>query len=194
MGKNKDKDKANGAQVGSEEKTDTFNAEDEIDLSGEDECITLSLDEIKKLRTEIALREDAKNDAVSTAQRLQAEFDNYRKRNAAIRLDSINDGVSNAITPLLPVLDNFERGLAVVEDGDSFFDGMKLVYRQLKDTLAKLGLTEIEADGSFDPNFHDAVLTEEREDFESGAIIEVLQKGYMIHNRIIRHAMVKVAK
>ena len=97
---------------------------------------------------------------------------------------------------LLPVLDNFDRALAAVPEDEktAWVDGMKLVSKQLYETLYKAGLEEIQAEGQFDPELHDAVMQEENEDKESGEIIDVFQKGYKVKNRIIRHSMVKVAK
>ena len=96
---------------------------------------------------------------------------------------------------LLPVLDNFDRALGNSAAVDAaWLAGIQLVHKQLMDTLAKLGLEEIDASGKFDPELHNAVMQDEAEDVESGMITEVFQKGYKVKNRIIRHSMVKVAK
>ena len=135
-------------------------------------------------------------DNAALLQRLQADFDNYRRRNASIAADSLDEGERNLIKALLPVLDNFDRALAAVPEDEktAWVDGMKLVSKQLYETLYKAGLEEIQAEGQFDPELHDAVMQEENEDKESGEIIDVFQKGYKVKNRIIRHSMVKVAK
>ena len=146
-----------------------------------------------KVKAKLDQLEKEKNDNTALLQRLQADFDNYRKRNATLSMDSLDEGARNVIKALLPVLDNFERAMGAAPEG-SWADGVKLVQKQLFGILEKNGLEEIEASGAFDPEFHEAVLQEEAEGKESGDIVEVLQKGYKVKNRIIRHSMVKVAK
>ena len=93
------------------------------------------------------------------------------------------------------MLDNFDRALGNSAAVDAaWLAGIQLVHKQLMDTLAKLGMEEIDASGKFDPELHNAVMQDEAEDVESGMITEVFQKGYKVKNRIIRHSMVKVAK
>ncbi len=160
------------------------------------ENVTLTRDEFKQVKERIDRLEKEKESDVALLQRLQADFDNYRRRNAAIAADSLDEGERNLIKALLPVLDNFDRALAAVpkEEKTAWVDGMKLVSKQLYETLYKAGLEEIKAEGQFDPELHDAVMQEESEEKESGEIIDVFQKGYKVKNRIIRHSMVKVAK
>ncbi len=159
------------------------------------EAITLTRDEFNEVKARIDALQKEKDETVATAQRLQADFDNYRKRNASIRLDSLDEGTRELMRALLPVLDNFDRALENSGNVDQgWVDGIKLVHKQLLDILGKNGLEEIPAEGAFDPDFHEAVLQEEVEGTESGAILAVLQKGYKVKNRIIRHSMVKVAK
>ena len=157
------------------------------------ETITLTREEFMKVKAKLDQLEKEKNDNTALLQRLQADFDNYRKRNATLSMDSLDEGARNVIKALLPVLDNFERAMGAAPEG-SWADGVKLVQKQLFGILEKNGLEEIEASGAFDPEFHEAVLQEEAEGKESGDIVEVLQKGYKVKNRIIRHSMVKVAK
>ena len=127
--------------------------------------------------------------------RLAADFDNFRRRNASIHADSNQEGARNVIKELLPVLDNFDRALGNSAAVDAaWLAGIQLVHKQLMDTLAKLGMEEIDASGKFDPELHNAVMQDEAEGVESGMITEVFQKGYKVKNRIIRHSMVKVAK
>ena len=132
---------------------------------------------------------------MNLCQHLQADFDNYRKRNASLHLDSVNEGERNVIKALLPVLDNFDRAMENVDQVDpAWVDGLKLVQKQLLETLAKFGLEEIDATGMFDPNLHEAVMQQQTEDAESGTIVMVMQKGYRVKDRIVRHSMVGVAK
>ncbi|MEH7178808.1 nucleotide exchange factor GrpE [Neobacillus vireti] len=128
--------------------------------------------------------------------RLQADFDNFRRRT---RLD-IEAGekykAQKLVTELLPVLDNFERGLKVEADNEqtkSLLQGMEMVYRSLVDALKKEGVEPIEAVGKeFDPNFHQAVMQGEDENFGSNIVTDEFQKGYMLKDRLIRPSMVKV--
>ena len=160
-----------------------------------DGSITLSKAEFDEVHSHIEKLQSEKDETVAFCQRLQADFDNYRKRNATLHLDSVNEGERNVIKALLPVLDNFDRAMDNSESIDpAWMEGIKLVERQLTDTLTKLGLSEIEADGKFDPELHEAVMQQESEGSESGAILQVLQKGYKVKDRIIRHSMVSVAK
>lgn len=160
------------------------------------ESVTLTKAEFLQVKERIDTLEKEKENNVALLQRLQADFDNYRRRNAALAADSLEEGARNTIKNLLPVLDNFDRALEAVpeDETNAWVDGMKLVAKQLYDTLEKAGLEEIEANGIFDAEFHNAVMQEEAEGKESGEIIAVFQKGYKVKNRIIRHSMVKVAK
>lgn len=159
--------------------------------SGSDESVTISKAEFDQAREEIAKMKKDMDSAILDAQRIQAEFNNYRKRNATLRSDSIDDGVRETIKALLPVLDNFDRAL---QSGDEspFAKGIDQIRKQFFDVLVKNGLEEIPTDGGFDPNLHEAVMRDDEGDCESGTITAVLQKGYMIKGKIIRHTMVKV--
>lgn len=157
--------------------------------------VTLSAEEFKTAQEEIAKLRREKDETVQLLQRNQADFDNYRRRNASARADSYEEGKRDCIKALLPVLDNFERALDNEQAGDEAWrEGVRLVNRQLHDLLQKQGLSEIEADGAFDPNMHEAVMQEKAEGSESGDILAVLQKGYRVGDKIIRHSMVKVAE
>ncbi len=160
------------------------------------ESVTLTKDEFLQVKSRIDALEKEKEADVVLLQRLQADFDNYRKRNTSIATDSMEEGERNLMKALLPVLDNFDRAVAAAPEGadTAWMDGVKLVSKQLYEVLQKAGLEEIAAEGQFDPELHEAVMQEEAEDRESGEITAVFQKGYKVKNRIIRHSMVKVAK
>lgn len=160
------------------------------------EPVTLSAEEFEAVRKHIETLQSEKDETVALVQRLQADFDNYRKRNAKLHLDSVGEGERNVIKALLPVLDNFDRALTNVEHVDeAWLSGIKLVQRQLLETLQKYGLEEIPTDGAFDPALHEAVMQQESgEKAQSGSILQVVQKGYKVHDRIVRHSMVIVAK
>ena len=124
----------------------------------------------------------------------QADFDNFRRRNASVYADSLAEGERNVIKELLPVIDNFERALNNSENVDqNYVEGVRLVYKQLMDVLTKKGLEEIDASGKFDPELHNAVMHAEDESAGENVILEVFQKGFRIGEKVVRFAMVKVA-
>lgn len=129
--------------------------------------------------------------------RLMAEFQNYKKRVTKEKNDIREYATEKLITELLPVLDNFERALAANAEDDpaGYAKGMELIFTQMKTELEKSGLAELEAEGQdFDPAKHNAVMTEENEDLESGKVSKVLQKGYTLNDKVIRPSMVAVTK
>ncbi|HWI55083.1 MAG TPA: nucleotide exchange factor GrpE [Desulfobacteria bacterium] len=129
-------------------------------------------------------------------QRVQADFDNFRRRTSQEREDWSKYCSMRLAGSLLPILDNFERALQAGGDNlSSFKDGMELIYRQLKDVLEKDGVKTMDTVGTqFDPNFHEAVMQEPSDEHEDNTVIQELQKGYMLVDRVLRPAMVKVAK
>ena len=150
----------------------------------------------KKDKTQEKLKklEAEKDEYLNALQRERADFENYKKRNAALAATSFQNGVADTVMAVLPILDNFERAL-VAECGDeAFLEGMKMIMRQMQDSLKSLGVEEIPAEGQFDPEFHNAVMQAEEEGYETNQIIEVLQKGYSLNGKVLRHSMVKVAK
>ncbi|MCR5676003.1 MAG: nucleotide exchange factor GrpE [Lachnospiraceae bacterium] len=131
--------------------------------------------------------------------RQMAEFENFRKRTDREKSQMFDTGAAHVIEKLLPVVDNFERGLASApenEENKAFAEGMQMIYKQLSKMLEDLGVTPIEALGTeFDPNFHNAVMqTEATEEFPSGTVAQEMQKGYMYHDTVIRHSMVAVSE
>lgn len=126
--------------------------------------------------------------------RLFAEFDNYKKRTAKEKLDTFADATAKTVLEILPVVDNFERALTVETADADFKKGVEMIYNQLCEVLKKLGVTEIEAEGAqFDPEVHYAIKQVEDENFGENTVCEVFQKGYMLGNKVVRHAMVVVA-
>jgi molecular chaperone GrpE len=125
--------------------------------------------------------------------RLIAEFDNYKKRTQKEKEEIYSLAKTDVVMSLLPVIDNFERAEKFSND-ESVEEGMALIKKQFLEFLKKIGVEEIEAENMpFDQNFHNAVLHEEREDVPENTIVEVLQKAYRLGEKVIRHAMVKVA-
>ena len=127
--------------------------------------------------------------------RLQADFENFRRRTAKEKEELAAVITQNILGDLLPLLDNFERAMAVEQtDGEAFQKGVEMIFTQLREVLDKHGLQSIEAEGqTFDPNFHQAVMRVEDSDAPDGTITQVLQKGYQAQGRVIRPAMVQVA-
>ena len=126
--------------------------------------------------------------------RTVAEFDNFRKRTEKEKSSMYIIGAKEIVEKILPVVDNFERGLAQAQEGDAFADGMKMIYKQLTTTLDDLGVKPIEAVGKeFNPDFHNAVMHVEDEEVGENIVVEEFQKGYTYKDFVVRHSMVKVA-
>ncbi len=130
---------------------------------------------------------------LNLAQRVQADFDNFRRRNQSVRADAFEDGARELVKTLLPVVDNLERALAAESTDDTLKAGVAMVYKQLMDVLQKRGVEVIDRPGEvFDPNLETAVLQGTEDDGEKGTVCQVLQKGYRMGGVILRSAMVKV--
>ena len=129
--------------------------------------------------------------------RQMAEFENFRKRTDKEKSQMFEMGAKSVVEKILPVIDNFERGLENVPEGsdDAFVSGMQMIYKQMTDELDKIGVKPIEAVGQpFDPNIHNAVMQVESEEYESGTVAQELQKGYMYHETLVRPSMVSVVQ
>ena len=130
---------------------------------------------------------------LTLVQRVKADFDNYRKRNASLRADAYADGQRSVATQMLGVLDNIERALASAEEDSPLKNGIELTLKQMLAVYEKLGVTAIDRVGEpFDPNLENAVLQGTSEEGEPGTVCQVLQKGYKMGDYVLRHAMVKV--
>jgi molecular chaperone GrpE len=127
--------------------------------------------------------------------RTAAEFDNYRKRVDRERRDLAEYTAADVVVEMLPIVDNLERALAAAPEADPLRKGVELIHKQMLDLLRKRGVKAIEALGAdFDPNFHQAVIHEPSSEHREGEVIEELQRGYLLGDRLFRPAMVKVAK
>ena len=132
---------------------------------------------------------------LTLAQRVQADFENFRRRNKATRAEAYEDGAREFIKQLLPVVDNLERAVAQESSDETLMTGVKLVYKQLMETLEKRGVTVIDRPGEkFDPNLENAVMQGTADEGEPGTVCAVLQKGYKMGDFVLRHAMVKVVE
>ena len=177
------------AEAAAEEKVKEAGAEEATEAEGEAEA---------EAKTEAETKTEADAEAAESERymRLMAEFQNFKKRAAKEKTDIHAYANEKLMNELLPVLDNFERALETKTDEvESYAQGMQLIFEQMKTALSNHGLKEIAALGEdFDPNKHSAVMTEESEEYESGKVSKVLQKGYELNGRVIRPAMVAVVK
>lgn len=186
-----------------------ISAEDSPGDSGEDVSKETSEGETPMSRAEKkAARKQAKHDKKADAckeqiaqledkvKRQLAEFENFRNRTEKEKQAMFETGAKSVIEKILPIVDNFERGLATVPEEkkeDPFVDGMTRVYKQLLTELENIGVKPIEAVGQeFDPNLHNAVMQTESEEYESGVVAQELQKGYTYRDSVVRHSMVAV--
>lgn len=170
------------------------------DKSSEEKKLTREEEKAAKKRAKAEKKDKSKEkieELEDRVKRQMAEFDNFRKRTEKEKAQMFETGAKSVIEKILPVVDNFERGLAAVPDGekDSFAEGMGMIYKQLMTELEAIGVKPIEAVGTeFNPDFHNAVMQVESEEYESGIIAQELQKGYMYRESVVRHSMVAVVQ
>jgi molecular chaperone GrpE len=186
-----------------EEKNNTLNEEvesqtnEQVELTDEDvETVFAEESQAVDHAAEIQVLTGKLEEADNRYLRLQADFDNFRRR-TRLEIEAVEKyRAQKLVTELLPALDNFERALKLEADHEqtkSVLQGIEMVYRSLVDALKKEGVEAIEAVGKeFDPNFHQAVMTGEDENFGSNIVTDEFQKGYMLKDRVIRPSMVKV--
>lgn len=149
--------------------------------------------EIVALEERLKTAEQERDEYLNMAQRVQAEFENFRRRNNAARSDAWDDGTRDMIAQMLPVVDNLERALEASDGQGPLCEGVELVYKQMMDVLAKKGVAVINRVGElFDPELENAVMQVDASQGEPGTVATVLQKGYKMGERVIRHAMVQV--
>ena len=158
----------------------------EVDASEEEESLEVRL----------GAAEARAQEHLQDLQRVAADFDNYKKRALREREQLVARAAEHVVTQLLPVLDDLERALEAANEHEEakLEEGVRLVHRALADTLAKEGLTEIPTDGAFDPHVHEALLAQPADGAETGAVLQVLQKGYRLGDRVLRPARVIVAE
>lgn len=165
-----------------------------------DDSVGTVQDDLGAIEEELSKAQEERDQYLLMAQRLQAEFDNFRKRNRVAVSDAYEEAKLETIGGFLPVLDNLERALESSKDSEStqaqaICKGVEMVTKQFVDILGKMGVEEIDALGQpFDPVYHDAVMQVDAEDEdEKNTVVEVLLKGYKSENKVIRYSMVKVA-
>lgn len=168
-----------------------------IDETEETEETEETVEEVNPLQSELEKVMNENEQLKDKLLRAQAEFENYKKRTEKEKIAARKYKSQDLATELLPVLDNFERALQteVPKEMEGFYNGVKMVYEQLQQALTTQEITPMEVvNQEFNPNLHHAVMQVEDEDQPSNTVIEELQKGYMIKDRVIRPAMVKVNK
>lgn len=149
--------------------------------------------EIDDLQKQLEAAKKQSDEYLNMAQRVQADFENFRRRNNAVRADAYEDGARAFIKTILPVMDNLERALAAESADAALHEGVSMVHRQLSEALEKRGVTVIDCAGEkFDPRLEDAVMQADASEGEPGTVCLVLQKGYQLGDVVLRHAVVKV--
>ena len=161
------------------------------------EDVTKDVAEEKKRKEKKDKRDEQIAELNDKLLRNRAEFENFRKRTEREKSQMYEIGAGSIVEKILPVVDNFERGLAAVPEDESlkaFKDGFDMIYKQLMTTLDEIGVKPIEAvNNQFDPEYHNAVMHIDDDSFDENVVVEEFQKGYTYHDRVIRHSMVKVA-
>lgn len=182
-----------------EQKEETQEAEESSEAEKED---SKESKKEKKKKEKTDKKQEALKEKIEELEdrvkRQMAEFENFRKRSEREKTAMFETGAKSVIEKMLPIVDNFERGLATVpeeEKGSAFAQGMEMIYKQLLTELEAIDVKPIEAVGKeFDPEFHNAVMQVENEEYESGVIAQELQKGYTYRDSVVRHSMVAVVR
>lgn len=175
----------------SEELAEEITEQEIAESADEDDAVS----EYNDVAAQVADLEDKLEEANEKYVRLFAEYDNFRKRTAREKSDTYANASAKCIENLLPVVDSYERSLEFECSDENFKNGMVMIFNQLKEFMAKMNVTEIEALGAeFDPNFHNAIQQMPDTDYVDNHVCAVFQKGYMMGDKLIRPAMVAVAK
>lgn len=161
--------------------------------SAEQALETEPQEETKALEDRLLTAERERDDYLDMAQRIKAEFENFRRRTNAVRTEAWEDGARDTIALFLPVIDNLERALETNTERTPLCEGIELIYKQMLEILGKRGIEVIDRVGEpFDPELENAVMQADASEGEPGTVASVMQKGYKTRDRVIRHAMVRV--
>ncbi len=173
------------------EESPAENAPENAEKAGEAQ--TSAGDEKTLFADRLEKAEKERDEYLDMAQRVQADFDNYRRRNASLRAESFEDGAREAIKMMLPVVDNLERALEAPSEDEKLKEGVAMTLKQMLGILEKRGVTVIDRKGEkFDPRLENAVMQVDASQGEPGTVAAVLQKGYRMGDFVLRHAMVQV--
>lgn len=188
----------NVSEEASEDKAADETLEDDASAETEDKDSDDKKDGLFKKKKKKDKKDEEIENLTDRLKRQMAEFENFRKRTDKEKSQMFDMGARTIVEKILPVIDNFERGLASVPEenqDDPFVSGMQMVYKQLMTELEAAGVKAIECAGEeFNPDFHNAVMQVESEELESGTIAQELQKGYMYKDSVVRHSMVSVVQ
>lgn len=188
----------NVSDEASEDKAADETLEDDASAESEDKNSDDKKDGLFKKKKKKDKKDEEIENLTDRLKRQMAEFENFRKRTDKEKGQMFDMGARTIVEKILPVIDNFERGLASVPEenqDDPFVSGMQMVYKQLMTELEAAGVKAIECAGEeFNPDFHNAVMQVESEELESGTIAQELQKGYMYKDSVVRHSMVSVVQ
>ena len=188
----------NVSEEASEDEAADETLEDDASAETEDKDSDDKKDGLFKKKKKKDKKDEEIENLTDRLKRQMAEFDNFRKRTDKEKSQMFDMGARTIVEKILPVIDNFERGLASVPEenqDDPFVSGMQMVYKQLMTELEAAGVKAIECAGEeFNPDFHNAVMQVESEELESGTIAQELQKGYMYKDSVVRHSMVSVVQ
>lgn len=192
-----------GAEIPvSESKGKKHEGEQELQLDSQEQLVAAKEQlaeaeaKISELRSQLRAQESSQEELLSRLQRLQADFDNFKRRTEKEKEEIVATASSSVVEKILPVLDNFERAAATeVGDEAAFREGMDMIFNQLTTVLGESGLEPCNAVGCpFDPNLHHAVFMVDDDSYEDNTVVEELQKGYLLSGKVIRPAMVKVSR
>ena len=177
---------------------DEHSNEADTDASASDACSgTQAADESNPLHTELEQAKEQADEHYQRYLRTQADFDNFRRRTMKEKEDLAKYASAKVITELLPVLDNFERALSTGQEAsetESFVKGVNMIFRQIQQVMEQEGVQPMNAVGEpFNPEFHQAIMQVESDEYEEGFVVEEVQKGYMLKDKVLRPAMVKVS-
>jgi molecular chaperone GrpE len=197
-----EKNDISGTEASDEENVNAEASDNEDADAATAENVSRADKKAAKRQAKADKKEDAYKEKIEQLEdrvkRQMAEFENFRKRSDREKQMMFETGAKSVLEKILPVVDNFERGLQTVPPEnaeDPFVDGMNRVYKQLLTELDNIGVKPIEAVGcEFDPNLHNAVMQVESDEYESGVVAQELQKGYTYHDSVIRHSMVAVVQ
>ncbi|MDK2933344.1 MAG: molecular chaperone GrpE [Clostridiales bacterium] len=192
-----DQDLNNNEQLANEQSSkDNQDTSEEV-LSSEQDIPSAEDVDVEVIKAALEDKKKESQEYLDRLQRTMAEFDNYKKRTAKEKQSIYHEAVSDTVSQLLPVLDNLERAVRSSQenaDATKLLEGVEMVLKQFQESLFKLGVEEIKAEGeSFNPELHNAVMHIEDESLGENIIVEEFQKGYKIKDKVIRHSMVKVA-
>lgn len=190
----------NTEEAVTEEETGEEKQEEEVKEEAGEENKEAGKEDNKDKKKVFKKKKDKRDEQIEAltdqVKRQMAEFDNFRKRTEKEKSSMYEMGAKSVVEKILPIIDNFERGLDTVpeDEADSpFTEGMRMIYKQLMTELDNIGVKPIEALGQeFNPDFHNAVMQVESEEYESGHVAQELQKGYMYRDSVVRHSMVAV--